>query len=123
MPAARQPARPSLEFLRIAHEAAAALGPGLSCAILVIDNASGEIRARVGAADYFSQERAGSIDMTEAIRSPGSTLKPLIYAVAFENGIAHPETVLDDRPTHYGNYAPTTPFKARLRHATLCKCP
>jgi penicillin-binding protein 1C len=84
----------SLEGL--AHEAAAALGPGLSCAILVIDNASGEIRAHVGAADYFSQERAGS----------GSTLKPLIYAVAFENGIAHPETVLDDRPTHYGIYAP-----------------
>jgi penicillin-binding protein 1C len=53
-----------------------------------------------------SQERAGSIDMTEAIRSPGSTLKPLIYAFAFENGIAHPETVLDDRPTHYGIYAP-----------------
>ena len=42
-----------------------------SCAILVIDNASGEIRAHVGAADYFSQERAGSIDMTEAIRSLG----------------------------------------------------
>jgi penicillin-binding protein 1C len=94
----------SLEGL--AHEAAATLGPGLSCAILVIDNASGEIRAHVGAADYFSQERAGSIDMTEAIRSPGSTLKPLIYAFAFENGIAHPETVLDDRPTHYGIYAP-----------------
>jgi membrane carboxypeptidase/penicillin-binding protein PbpC len=44
--------------------------------------------------------------MIEAIRSPGSTLKPLIYAFAFENGIAHPDTVLDDRPTHYGIYAP-----------------
>jgi penicillin-binding protein 1C len=90
----------------LAHDAAATLGPGLSCAILVVDNASGEIRAHVGTADYFSQERAGSIDMTEAVRSPGSTLKPLIYAFAFENGIAHPETILDDRPTHYGIYAP-----------------
>ena len=90
----------------LAREAAAAIGPKLSCAILVIDNASGEIRAHVGAADYFSQERAGSLDMTAAIRSPGSALKPFIYALAFENGIAHPETILDDRPKHYGSYAP-----------------
>ena len=90
----------------LAREAAAAIGPKLSCAMLVIDNASGEIRAHVGAADYFSQERAGSLDMTAAIRSPGSALKPFIYALAFENGIAHPETILDDRPKHYGSYAP-----------------
>ena len=44
--------------------------------------------------------------MTQAIRSPGSTLKPFIYAMAFENGIAHPETLLDDRPARYGGYAP-----------------
>ena len=94
----------SLETL--AREAAAAIGPKLSCAILVIDNASGEIRAHVGAADYFSHERAGSIDMAFAIRSPGSALKPFIYALAFENGIAHPETILEDRPKHYGSYAP-----------------
>jgi penicillin-binding protein 1C len=94
----------SLETL--AREAAVAIGPKLSCAILVIDNASGEIRAHVGAADYFSQERAGSIDMTDAIRSPGSALKPFIYALAFESGIAHPETILDDKPRHYGSYAP-----------------
>jgi penicillin-binding protein 1C len=94
----------SLEGL--AREAAAALPPKLSCAILVIDNASGEIRAHVGAADYFSQERSGSIDMTQALRSPGSTLKPFIYALAFEDGIAHPETLLDDQPRHYGSYAP-----------------
>src|ERR1019366_5668396 len=94
----------SLETL--AREAAVAIGPKLSCAILVIDNASGEIRAHVGAADYFSQERAGSIDMTDAIRSPGSALKSFIYALAFESGIAHPETILDDRPRHYGSYAP-----------------
>ena len=40
------------------------------------------------------------------IRSPGSALKPLIYALAFESGIAHPETLLDDRPSRYGSYAP-----------------
>ncbi|MCI0599014.1 MAG: penicillin-binding protein 1C [Beijerinckiaceae bacterium] len=94
----------SLEIL--ARESAAAIGPKLSCAILAIDNASGEIRAHIGSADYFAQERAGAIDMTRAIRSPGSALKPFIYALAFDNGLAHPETLLDDRPRHYGGYAP-----------------
>ena len=44
--------------------------------------------------------------MTPAVRSPGSALKPFIYALAFENGIAHPETLIDDRPTRFGVYAP-----------------
>jgi penicillin-binding protein 1C len=94
----------SLEEL--ARESAVRLGPKLSVAILVVDNASGEIRAHVGAADYFSADRAGAIDMTEALRSPGSALKPFIYALAFESGLAHPETLLDDQPTRYGLYAP-----------------
>lgn len=94
----------SLQIL--ARDGAAQIGPQLSAAILVIDNASGEVRAHVGAADYFSQERAGAIDMTTAIRSPGSALKPFIYALAFESGIAHPETLLDDRPKRFGDYAP-----------------
>jgi penicillin-binding protein 1C len=64
------------------------------------------VRARVGAADYFSAERSGAIDMTEALRSPGSALKPFIYALAFENGIAHPETILDDRPSRWGVWQP-----------------
>ncbi len=94
----------SLETL--ARENAEKLGPKISAAIIAIDNATGQIRAQVGSADYFSTERAGSIDMTQALRSPGSALKPFIYALAFENGIAHPETILDDRPARYGLYAP-----------------
>ncbi len=94
----------SLEEL--ARESAVRLGPKLSVAILVIDNASGEIRAHVGAADYFSADRAGAIDMAQALRSPGSALKPFIYALAFESGLAHPETLLDDQPMRYGLYAP-----------------
>jgi penicillin-binding protein 1C len=90
----------------LARQAAGRLGPKLSAAIVVVDNASGEIRARIGAADYLSNESEGSIDMTRAPRSPGSALKPFIYALAFENGVAHPETVLFDRPTRYGAYTP-----------------
>jgi penicillin-binding protein 1C len=44
--------------------------------------------------------------MTAALRSPGSTLKPFIYGLAFEDGFLHPETLIDDRPVRYGNYAP-----------------
>ncbi len=91
---------------RLARESAQRLGPKISVAILVVDNATGEVRAHVGGADYFSAARAGAIDMTKALRSPGSALKPFIYALAFELGIAHPETVLDDRPVHFGQYAP-----------------
>ena len=44
--------------------------------------------------------------MTEAVRSPGSTLKPLIYGLAFELGLAHPESLIEDRPTAFGGYVP-----------------
>ncbi|MEQ1715566.1 MAG: penicillin-binding transpeptidase domain-containing protein, partial [Hyphomicrobium sp.] len=48
----------------------------------------------------------GAIDMTAALRSPGSTLKPVIYGMGFENGIAHPETLIEDRPIRFGAYTP-----------------
>jgi penicillin-binding protein 1C len=90
----------------LARDSVQRIGAKVSAAILVIDNASGEVRAHVGAADYFSAERGGGIDMIEALRSPGSALKPFIYALAFENGIAHPETMLDDRPSCWGVWQP-----------------
>jgi penicillin-binding protein 1C len=94
----------SLESLL--RERVTPLGPRLTGAALVIDNATGEVRAHVGGIDYLAAERAGSIDLVQAVRSPGSALKPFIYAMAFEAGIAHPETVLDDRPSRFGLYAP-----------------
>ncbi len=94
----------SLEEL--ARERARALGPNVSIAILAVDNASGEVLARVGSADYFDTARAGQVDMTAALRSPGSTLKPFIYGLGFEDGVIHPETLIDDRPVRYGSYAP-----------------
>lgn len=95
----------SLEAL--ATERAAAVGPGISAAILAIDNATGAVVAQVGSPGYTDTTRMGAIDMTGAIRSPGSALKPFIYALAFEGGIAHPETLLEDRPVRFaGSYAP-----------------
>jgi len=90
----------------LARERARALGPDVSVAIVVVDNARGEIFARVGSADYFDERRAGQIDMTQAPRSPGSALKPFVYGLAFEDGVVHPETLIDDRPVRYGSYAP-----------------
>jgi penicillin-binding protein 1C len=94
----------SLEAL--ARERAEALGREVSVAIMVIDLASGDVRASVGGADYFDTARAGGIDLTRAIRSPGSALKPFVYAFAFDEGIAHPETLLEDRAMRFGLYAP-----------------
>ncbi len=99
-------ARLQAKLEALALEAARHLGPRLSLAMVVIDNSSGEIRARVGGPDYFNVERGGSLDMSRAQRSPGSALKPFIYAMAFEDGLAHPETMLFDRPARYGAYAP-----------------
>ena len=90
----------------LARERAHALGPKISVAIVAVDNETGEVRARVGSADYFDERRSGQVDMTQALRSPGSTLKPFIYGLAFEDGLLHPETLIDDKPVRYGNYTP-----------------
>ena len=90
----------------LARDRATALGPNISVAIIAVDNESGEVLAHVGSADYFDDSRAGQVDMTRAIRSPGSTLKPFIYGLAFEDGFVHPESLIDDRPIRFGSYAP-----------------
>ena len=90
----------------LARERARALGPDVSVAIVVVDHATGEVLARVASADYFDERRAGQVDLTQALRSPGSALKPFIYGLAFEDGLVHPETLIEDRPVRYGAYAP-----------------
>ena len=90
----------------LARDRAIALGPNISVAIIAVDNESGEVLARVGSSDYFDDRRAGQVDMTRAVRSPGSTLKPFIYGLAFEDGFVHPESLIDDRPIRFGSYAP-----------------
>ncbi len=81
-------------------------GGALSIAIVVADHLTGEILASVGSAGYSLETRAGFVDMTRALRSPGSTLKPLVYALAFDEGLAHPQTMIDDKPMRFGAYAP-----------------
>ncbi|MGJ5180422.1 penicillin-binding protein 1C [Bradyrhizobium oligotrophicum] len=90
----------------LAKDRATALGPNISVGIIVVDNDSGDVLAHVGSADYFDDKRAGQVDMTRAVRSPGSTLKPFIYGLAFEDGFVHPESLIEDRPVRFGSYAP-----------------
>ncbi|HEX2365607.1 MAG TPA: penicillin-binding protein 1C [Bradyrhizobium sp.] len=90
----------------LARDRAIALGQNISVGIIVVDNASGDVLARVGSAGYFDSSRAGQVDMTRAVRSPGSTLKPFIYGLAFEDGFVHPDSLIDDRPIRFGSYAP-----------------
>src|SRR6266550_1485924 len=85
----------------------AVLDPQATLAALVVDNRERRVIAYVGNAEFDSVQRHGTLDMARAVRSPGSALKPFIYAMAFDRLLIHPETVLEDRPRHFGDYAPT----------------
>ncbi|MDQ0998293.1 penicillin-binding protein 1C [Phyllobacterium ifriqiyense] len=90
----------------VARDAAVKLGPKLSVAMVMADARTGEIVGEVGSADYFNASRSGWIDMTRINRSPGSTLKPFIYGLAFEDGLVSQETMIEDRPTDFFGYRP-----------------
>ena len=82
------------------------LNAEVSAAILVVRNDTREVEAYIGSADFFNPKRDGQVDMVSAIRSPGSTLKPFIYGVGFEDRMIHPLTTVYDVPTLFGDYAP-----------------
>jgi penicillin-binding protein 1C len=70
-------------------------------AALVIENATGEVLAYVGSPSYFGPHQRGRNDGVQALRQPGSTLKPFLYELALERGVIKPHTILQDVPTHY----------------------
>lgn len=90
----------ALESARRVHEQA-------STAIIVVDNRSRDILAYVGSAGIGERRRLGYVDMVRAVRSPGSTLKPFIYGMAFDEGLAAPETRLRDEPRSFDGYTPS----------------
>ena len=77
-----------------------------SAALLVIDNASMEARAYVGSVTFGDKDRLGHVDMVQAWRSPGSTLKPFLYGLALDDGLIHSESLLVDAPQSFGGYRP-----------------
>ncbi|WP_287884907.1 MULTISPECIES: penicillin-binding protein 1C [Paracoccus] len=90
----------------LASRAVRGAGRRLSAAVVLADHRNGEILAEVGAADWTDGASAGFVDMARAWRSPGSTLKPFVYGLAFDDGLAHPETLIEDRPTVFGRWQP-----------------
>ena len=82
------------------------LPPRTSAAILVVDNATREVRAYVGSAVFGDAERLGHVDMVQATRSPGSTLKPFLYGLAIDDGLIHSESLLIDAPQDFDGYRP-----------------
>ena len=74
------------------------LPPKVSMAVLVMDNDSLEIKAYAGSADFSDDSRYAHVDMVRGVRSPGSTLKPFLYAQALDEGLIHSESLLIDAP-------------------------
>lgn len=91
----------------LAHQQQGQLERSASMALLVVANRSRRVLAYVGASDFFDARRSGQIDMVRAIRSPGSTLKPLVYGFGFDDLLIHPETLIDDVPSRFAGYTPT----------------
>ena len=75
-------------------------------AVLVVNNQTRAVEAYVGSADFNDRGTSGQVDGVRAVRSPGSTLKPLLYGLAFDQGLATPKTVLPDVPTNFQGFRP-----------------
>ncbi|WP_375447471.1 penicillin-binding protein 1C [uncultured Fibrella sp.] len=73
-----------------------------NAAVLVINNQTGAVEAYVGSADFANSFDGGQVDGVKAVRSPGSALKPLLYALAFDRGLITPKAKLNDVPTNFG---------------------
>ncbi|MDR3087465.1 MAG: penicillin-binding protein 1C [Azoarcus sp.] len=88
------------------HDRLHLLPPRVSMAALVVDNASLEVLAYAGSADFGDSARFSNVDMVRASRSPGSTLKPFLYGLAMDEGLIHSESLLSDAPQSFDGYQP-----------------
>ncbi|MDQ6940022.1 MAG: penicillin-binding protein 1C, partial [Verrucomicrobiota bacterium] len=77
-----------------------------NAAAMLIDSRKMEVLAQVGSADFSSEAIDGQVDATRSARSPGSTLKPFVYALAMDQGLIHPLTMLKDAPRSFGAFNP-----------------
>ncbi|ESZ62279.1 penicillin-binding protein 1C [Mesorhizobium sp. L103C120A0] len=80
--------------------------PGVNIAIIVMRNSDGAVICYVGSGDQTNESRQGHVDLVRSIRSPGSALKPFIYAMAFEKLLVHPDTIVADQPIDIAGYRP-----------------
>lgn len=85
-----------------------------NASVLVVHRPSMQIKAYLGSADFFNSAIAGQVDGTAAPRSPGSALKPFVFALALQQGVIHPKTLLKDLPQRFGLFSPEN-FDRRFR--------
>jgi len=95
-----------------------------NAAVVVLDNASGDVLAWAGSVDFFDPTIQGQVNGVTALRQPGSALKPFIYGLAFAQGMT-PATIVDDKPFFADgfmprNYDETYHGRVRLREALAC---
>ena len=77
-----------------------------SAAVVVVEHDTMAVQAYLGSLDLEDTQRFGHVDMVQAVRSPGSTLKPFLYAMALDEGLIHSESLLQDVPRHSSDYRP-----------------
>jgi len=77
-----------------------------NAAVVVVDNRTGAVISYVGSSNFFDSTDGGQVNGAAALRQPGSTLKPLLYGLCFDEGLLTPKTVMDDIPVNYDGYAP-----------------
>ncbi|WP_205504373.1 penicillin-binding protein 1C [Rufibacter psychrotolerans] len=90
-----------------------------NAAVLVLNNQTGAVEAYLGSADFTDVLHGGQVDGVRALRSPGSTLKPFLYAVAFEKGLITPKTIITDVPVDYAGYRPENYFGTYSGNITI----
>jgi penicillin-binding protein 1C len=77
-----------------------------NAAAMLIDTRTMDVLAQVGSADFDKIDINGQVDGTRSPRSPGSALKPFIYALAIQQGLIHPLSILADAPRSFNDYNP-----------------
>ena len=77
-----------------------------NCAVVVLDNRTHNVISYIGSADFYNNTDGGQVNGADAIRQPGSALKPLLYGLCFDNGLLTPKTMLTDLPLNMNGYQP-----------------
>lgn len=108
-----------LQLENLVSNLAASLEPEMSIALLVVENKTREVRAYIGSADFHNEQISGQVDLVRALRSPGSALKPVFYGMAFDRGLGHPSTMINDVQRQFGQYAPSNFMDRHYGEVTL----
>jgi penicillin-binding protein 1C len=105
------PIQEQIERLVTAHAAHVSYYGIPNVSALVVETATGYVRAYVGSSDFFDARDGGQVDGVTAPRSTGSLLKPFLYALCMDAGAVHPLSLVKDVPVHYGSYEPQNASK------------